>query len=151
MDHEILPECIKRTAEAIAEGHELSAKLELKIQEMRREREQQLSEITTTVKLLAQSVSALAESQQQATEDHKEELEKAQKTQELQQQMNVTMKTTLDILMSERTEALKATMESKKSWRGFFMGLLEKAAWIAVGVVGLALVEFIKSYLSKGG
>ena len=150
-EHEINPECIERTTKALAEAHKLAYELELRIQDMRREREQQLGEITTTVKLLAQSVSTLADNQKQATQDHKEELDKAEKAQKLQQEMNVTMKTTLDILMDERSDALKATKESKGSWRSFFMGLLEKAAWVAVGVIGLSLIEFIKSYLSKGG
>lgn len=149
--HDINSACIQRTADALAEGRGLAAALELKIQEMRREREQQFGEITTTVKLLAQSVAALAENQKQTTAEHEDEVEKALRTQQLQHEMNVTLKTTLDLLMSERSDALKATKENKRSWRSFFMGLLEKAAWVAVGVIGLSLIEFIRSYLSKGG
>lgn len=150
-EHDVNPECVERTMDAVAEGHKLAFDLELEIQEMRREREQQLGEITTTVKLLAQSVTTLADNQKQVAQDHKEELEKSEKAQRLQQEMNIAMKTTLDILMLERSDTLKLAMENKKTWRTFFMALLEKAAWVVVGVIGLSLIELIKSYLSKGG
>lgn len=39
MEHDINPKCIQRTAEALAEGHEIVQALELKVEEMRRERE----------------------------------------------------------------------------------------------------------------
>lgn len=140
VDHGINPACIQRTADALAEGHQLATALELKIQEMRRERESQLAEINKAIALQTQNITRLTEFQHEQAQELKEF-----------RALAARFSTSLDLLLDEYGDRKKEKTEGTKTWRTFFMGLLEKAAWVAVGVVGLALIEFIKSYLSKGG
>ena len=59
--HVIRAECIKRTAEALAEGHELAQSLERKILEMRDERKQQIDGVLDCVDALSTRVKVLEE------------------------------------------------------------------------------------------
>ena len=73
---DINPDCVKRTAEALAEGHEMAQELERKILEMRHEREVQMGELNVNlmtlgkdVALLTQSVAGLVNSQKTSHEE----------------------------------------------------------------------------------
>lgn len=138
--HDINPECVERTATAVAEGNKLAFDLERKIQEMRRERELQLAELNKALALLTQNVLVLSEATQHNTDDIGELREIA-----------VASRASLNILMDERDNERERVKQAHKPWVELLFGLLEKAAWVAVGVIGLSLTEFIRSYLSKGG
>lgn len=133
MDHEILPDCIKRTAEAVAEGHRMAQELDAKIQEMRRERELQMAELSKALALLTQNVLSLSDAVKKTGEDNEELREIA-----------IASRSALNILMEERKAAQERAVEARKPWQDFIWGLLGKAAWVALGIIALALYEYIK-------
>lgn len=135
-DYEINPKCIQRTAEALAEGHEIVQALELKVEEMRRERERELAELNKALALLTQNVLTMSATVKENTEDIGKLREIA-----------MASRATLDILMDERNKAQEKANEARKPWVELVFGLLGKLAWVALGILGLALYDYIK----KGG
>lgn len=60
--HEINAACVKRTADALAEGHELALELERKIIDMKQEREEQFKETNDRIDKIEKSILLLTES-----------------------------------------------------------------------------------------
>lgn len=132
-EHDINPECMDRTAKALAEGHQLAFDLERKIQDMRRERELQLAELNKALALLTQNVLEMSKTTQTNTDDIGALREIA-----------IASRASLNILMDERNKEREQREQARKPWVELLFGLLGKAAWVALGIIAIAVYEYVK-------